>query len=169
MVARGSSCRKIAWATSSSISGGPTASKVIGTSRDKHDLSGLKEPLRSHGGLTEQEIPIIVNRKAQGLAGIASAISMPSSSAAIMYRGGLEHELHHCGHAPMIKEFMRIGGKKVDADDDVPVHYPYTNEVIGTVPAGEPNMRPRPSKSPRPSSRSSHAMSASRSCSAPPN
>ena len=37
--------------------------KVIGTSRDKHDLSGLKEPLRSHGGLTEQEVPIIVNRK----------------------------------------------------------------------------------------------------------
>ena len=31
---------------------------------------------------------------------------------------------------------MRIGGKKVDADDVVPVHYPYTNEIIGTVPAG---------------------------------
>ena len=36
----------------------------------------------------------------------------------------------------MIKEFMRIGGKKVDADGAVPVHYPYTNEIIGTVPAG---------------------------------
>jgi phosphonoacetate hydrolase len=47
------------------ISGGPNASKVIG--RDKHDLSGLKEPLRSHGGLTEQEVPIIVNRKARDL------------------------------------------------------------------------------------------------------
>ncbi|MFT3988645.1 phosphonoacetate hydrolase [Aestuariivirga sp.] len=45
------------------ISGGPAASKVIGTSREKHDLSGLKEPLRSHGGLTEQEIPVISNRK----------------------------------------------------------------------------------------------------------
>ena len=31
---------------------------------------------------------------------------------------------------------MRIGGKKVDADGVVPVHYPYTNEIIGTVPAG---------------------------------
>jgi phosphonoacetate hydrolase len=49
------------------ISGGPNASKVIGTSRDKHDLSGLKEPLRSHGGLTEQEVPIIVNRKTRDL------------------------------------------------------------------------------------------------------
>jgi len=51
------------------ISGGPRATKVIGTSRDKHDLSGLKEPLRSHGGLTEQEIPVIVNRKLAGLTG----------------------------------------------------------------------------------------------------
>ena len=36
----------------------------------------------------------------------------------------------------IIRESMRIGGKTVDADDVVPVHYPYTNEVIGTVPAG---------------------------------
>jgi phosphonoacetate hydrolase len=45
------------------VSGGPQGSKVLGTSRDKHDLSGLNEPLRSHGGLTEQEIPVIANRK----------------------------------------------------------------------------------------------------------
>jgi phosphonoacetate hydrolase len=45
------------------VSGGPKGSKVLGTSRDKHDLSGLNEPLRSHGGLTEQEIPVISNRK----------------------------------------------------------------------------------------------------------
>ena len=37
---------------------------------------------------------------------------------------------------PIIKESMRIGGRKVDAEGVVPVHYPYTNEVIGTVPAG---------------------------------
>ena len=49
------------------LSGGPGASKVIGTSRDKHDLSGLNEPLRSHGGLTEQEIPVISNRKFKNL------------------------------------------------------------------------------------------------------
>ena len=45
------------------VSGGPKGSKVLGTSRDKHDLSGLNEPLRSHGGLTEQEIPLIANCK----------------------------------------------------------------------------------------------------------
>ncbi|MBN9602546.1 MAG: phosphonoacetate hydrolase [Afipia felis] len=41
--------------------------KVIGTSRNRHDLAALKEPLRSHGGITEQTIPIIVNRKVSSL------------------------------------------------------------------------------------------------------
>jgi len=36
----------------------------------------------------------------------------------------------------IINEAMRIGGKKVSTDGVVNVHYPYTNEVIGTVPAG---------------------------------
>ena len=36
----------------------------------------------------------------------------------------------------VITESMRIGGKKISADGVVPVHYPFTNEIIGTVPAG---------------------------------
>ena len=52
------------------LSGGPSATKVIGTSRERHDLSGLTEPLRSHGGLNEQEVPVIVNRKLTGISGI---------------------------------------------------------------------------------------------------
>src|SRR5947209_2089629 len=39
-----------------------TIHKVLGTSRERHDLSGLIEPLRSHGGLTEQVVPMIANR-----------------------------------------------------------------------------------------------------------
>jgi phosphonoacetate hydrolase len=35
---------------------------VIGTSRGKHDLSGLDVPLRSHGGTSEQKVPLLVNR-----------------------------------------------------------------------------------------------------------
>ncbi len=35
---------------------------TIGTSAHRHDLAALNEPLRSHGGLTEQEVPFIVNR-----------------------------------------------------------------------------------------------------------
>ena len=37
--------------------------KTIGTSESRHDLSGLNEPLRSHGGLTEQVVPFIVNAR----------------------------------------------------------------------------------------------------------
>ena len=37
---------------------------------------------------------------------------------------------------PVIEEAMRIGGKKVKTDETFNVHYPYTDEVIGTVPAG---------------------------------
>jgi phosphonoacetate hydrolase len=35
---------------------------VIGTARDRHDLSGLDVPLRSHGGISEQKVPLLVNR-----------------------------------------------------------------------------------------------------------
>jgi phosphonoacetate hydrolase len=40
---------------------------VIGTSASRHDLSGLDAPLRSHGGLSEQRVPLILNRKLPGL------------------------------------------------------------------------------------------------------
>jgi phosphonoacetate hydrolase len=36
--------------------------KTIGTSEHRHNLAALDEPLRSHGGLTEQRVPFIVNR-----------------------------------------------------------------------------------------------------------
>ena len=36
---------------------------VLGSAPEKHDLSGLKDPLRSHGGLSEQRVPFIVNRR----------------------------------------------------------------------------------------------------------
>ncbi|KKK12541.1 hypothetical protein AOCH_000056 [Aspergillus ochraceoroseus] len=40
-----------------------TANSVIGSSRAKHDLSTVKDhPLRSHGGLSEQDIPVITSR-----------------------------------------------------------------------------------------------------------
>ncbi len=39
-----------------------TRDTVIGTSRDRHDLSGLDVPLRSHGGMSEQKVPLLVNR-----------------------------------------------------------------------------------------------------------
>ena len=35
---------------------------TLGTSRSRHDLSGLDVPLRSHGGTSEQKVPLIANR-----------------------------------------------------------------------------------------------------------
>jgi phosphonoacetate hydrolase len=37
--------------------------KVLGTAPELHDLSGLDEPLRSHGGISEQRVPLICNRR----------------------------------------------------------------------------------------------------------
>jgi len=38
-------------------------STVIGTAAARHDLSALDAPLRSHGGVSEQRVPLIVNRR----------------------------------------------------------------------------------------------------------
>jgi phosphonoacetate hydrolase len=40
---------------------------VLGTSAARHDLSALDAPLRSHGGVSEQRVPLIVNRRIEGL------------------------------------------------------------------------------------------------------
>jgi len=40
---------------------------VIGTSAARHDLSALEVPLRSHGGISEQRVPLIINRAMPGL------------------------------------------------------------------------------------------------------
>ena len=40
-----------------------TCNKTLGTSESRHDLASLTEPLRSHGGLSEQTVPFIINRR----------------------------------------------------------------------------------------------------------
>jgi phosphonoacetate hydrolase len=40
---------------------------VIGTTASRHDLSGLDVPLRSHGGITEQTVPLILSQPALDL------------------------------------------------------------------------------------------------------
>lgn len=39
------------------------AEYTLGTRAENHDLSQLKEPLRSHGGTSEQTVPLLINRK----------------------------------------------------------------------------------------------------------
>ncbi|MFN9212087.1 MAG: phosphonoacetate hydrolase [Betaproteobacteria bacterium] len=40
---------------------------VLGSASTRHDLSQLELPLRSHGGVSEQRVPLIVNRPIAGL------------------------------------------------------------------------------------------------------
>jgi phosphonoacetate hydrolase len=40
---------------------------VIGTAQSRHDLSALDAPLRSHGGISEQRVPLILNRAARDI------------------------------------------------------------------------------------------------------
>jgi phosphonoacetate hydrolase len=42
-------------------------SVVLGTAASRHDLSALEVPLRSHGGISEQRVPLILNRPIAGL------------------------------------------------------------------------------------------------------
>lgn len=42
---------------------------VLGKSRAQHDLSGLDAPLRSHGGISEQAVPLLFNRRTAGIPG----------------------------------------------------------------------------------------------------
>jgi len=44
---------------------------VLGTSAARHDLSGLDAPLRSHGGVSEQRVPLLFNRGTAGISGRA--------------------------------------------------------------------------------------------------
>jgi phosphonoacetate hydrolase len=41
---------------------------VLGTRAEDHDLSALRAPLRSHGGLAEREVPMLYNRALAGTA-----------------------------------------------------------------------------------------------------
>jgi phosphonoacetate hydrolase len=58
---------------------------VIGTSADRHDLSGLDAPLRSHGGVSEQRVPLYCNRKAPALAADAKLRNFSAFDLALNY------------------------------------------------------------------------------------
>ncbi len=42
-------------------------SVVLGSAAARHDLSALEVPLRSHGGISEQRVPLVLNRRLEGL------------------------------------------------------------------------------------------------------
>ena len=145
-MSRASNCPPTASATSCMIS---AENMTIGTSEHRHDLAALNEPLRSHGGLTEQEVPFIVNRKIDLPNARTCAISMRSSTPPPRPRIRSDGDVDQDCPIELRHEAMRIGGERSTRTDVIEVRYPYTDEVIGTVPAGRPSMRARRSRSRR--------------------
>ena len=39
--------------------------KVLGTTPERHDLSQLKEPLRSHGGVCDRKVPLVFSQQVE--------------------------------------------------------------------------------------------------------
>ena len=42
-----------------------TTNKVLGTTPERHDLSKLKEPLRSHGGVCDRQVPLVFSQQVE--------------------------------------------------------------------------------------------------------
>ena len=63
--------------------------QVIGTSAEQHDLSGLNEPLRSHGGISEQRVPLIFSQPIVGV----------DAERAFRNFDLFDIALNHCGNA----------------------------------------------------------------------
>ena len=101
------------------------------------------QPLRSHGGLTEQVVPMIANRAVDdsGRASIAQfrcvrrgaeqGSSSPRSRASSM-------NIQTKPVAAVRHEAMRIAGKRVETDQQIEVLNPYNGAVVGTIAAARP-------------------------------
>ena len=111
---------------------------MIGTSRERHDLSGLDAPLRSHGGISEQRVPLIANRPLGGAARrAAGAISTRSTSASI----SCDEAMNSPAEAGLLQRRWRA--PRIDAhrrrarsarDRVIEVRNPYSGALVGTVP-----------------------------------
>jgi hypothetical protein len=93
----------------------------------------LSEPLRSHGGITEQVVPMIVNRKLKDVPAElrnydAFAIGLNHLAEKRRSLGGMAMNVIEQSRR-LRAEAMRIAGKQVDAEEVIEVHYPYTGEV----------------------------------------
>jgi hypothetical protein len=106
-------------------------SVVLGTSRARHDLSQLELPLRSHGGISEQRVPLILNRR-------IAPRARPEPPLAQLRRLRPRAEPRAVMDAPIVpaprRELLRIAGEKVATERSFEVRYPYTGEVVATVP-----------------------------------
>ena len=119
---------------------------------------GSTEPLRSHGGVSEQRVPLIVNRAVDGPGRPRRcATSTSSTSRSISVAEGIDHE--------RTAATRRVRPPRGDAHrrrkrrrptTSLEVRNPYTDAVVGTVPAARPRARRAQAfaRRPAPSSRS---------------
>ena len=130
-----SNCRPIGSATSSSS---PPGTRRSGPRAAKHDLSGLTEPLRSHGGLTEQRVPMISNRKIKLAPGhrlrTFDVFSVALNNTYLRGQPCPEVKTEDCrpqrDHAHRRQTCL---DRRV-----VEVRNPYDNSLVGTVPMARP-------------------------------
>jgi hypothetical protein len=91
---------------------------VIGTSAARHDLSALEVPLRSHGGISEQRVPLIVNRACRAWIRAAlrnfDAFDLALNLRPVPTEGGSPGQ-HHDRILDHQLDAMRIAGRKVGA------------------------------------------------------
>ena len=113
---------------------------AIGTSVSKHDLSGLTLPLRSHGGMTEQQVPVIFNRKLKAL---PSGYRLRNFSAfdlalnyAVVAPATMSRKQFEEGAVMGVvkKEKMRLAGNFGTGDRSFEVSIRSPTRVIGTCP-----------------------------------
>ena len=105
---------------------------VLGTSASRHDLSGLDAPLRSHGGISEQTVPLIFNRKASGLA----------ADGALRNFDILDIALNHLDARGRTPRKSRRHERPRGASRVIEVRDPFTRELVGTRPQGHRRRRP---------------------------
>ena len=111
-----------------------TRSVALGSAAAKHDLSGLDAPLRSHGGLSEQAVPLIINRPS------------PRADPNRRWRNfdAFDWDLNLAGGAIGAVAAPRAGRvcamracespARSTRDRGIEVFNPYTGALVGTVP-----------------------------------
>ena len=114
------------------------AGTCIGARAADHDLSGLAgHRLRTHGGVSEAKVPIIVSVPLNEAYRLKAATGTPKSWQVFDYalNGTRTSSMTT---SPVIdsplREGLRIGGEKVHRERTIDVCYPYTGEVVATVP-----------------------------------
>ena len=129
---------------------------MIGTSAARHDLTALEVPLRSHGGISEQRVPLILNR----------AIARPRPQRRLRNFDAFDLALNHAQCTDrMIEQFilttssaMRLAGargrRRAQRRARIAVHNPYTGALHRHRAQGHAGRGARrPSPSPTPTSR----------------